>query len=67
MTVTAYSINVCNFIQSKLTKLDQVIKRDLRKNNMLGRQASNERLYIKEVYEDTRLRVGYHMFVPDHR
>ena len=48
ITVTAYSINVCNFIQSELTKLDQVIKRDLRKNNKLGQQASNERLYIKE-------------------
>ena len=77
--VTAYSINVCNFIQSKLTKLDQVIKRDLRKNNMLGRQANNEQFYIRrkdagrglkslrEVYEETRLRVGCYMLVLDNR
>ena len=41
--VAAYSMNVCKFTQSELTELDQVIKRDLRKNNMLGRQASDER------------------------
>ena len=41
--VAAYSMNVCKFTQSELTELDQVIKRDLRKNNMLGRQARDER------------------------
>ena len=68
--VAAYRMNFCIFTQSELTELDQVIKRDLRKNNMLGRQASDERLYMKrkdgrrglkslrEVYEETRLRVG---------
>ena len=40
-------MNVCKFTQSELTELDQVIKRDLRKKNMLGRQASNERLHMK--------------------
>ena len=62
-----------------LRELDQVIKRDLRKNNMLGRQASDERLYMKgkdggrglkslrEVYKKTRLRVGCYMFVSDNR
>ena len=41
--VAAYSMNVCKFTQSELTELDQVIKRDLRKNNMLGQEASDER------------------------
>ena len=62
-----------------LRELDQVIKRDLRKNNMLGQQANNEQFYIrrkdagrglkslKEVYEETRLRVGCYMLVPDNR
>ena len=34
--------------KSDLTELDQVIKRDLRKKNMLGRQARDERLYMEE-------------------
>ena len=46
---------------------------------MLGREASDERLYMKrkngerglkslrEVYEQTRLRVGYYMFVSNNR
>ena len=34
--VAAYSMNVCKFTQSELMDLDQVIKSDLRKNNMLG-------------------------------
>ena len=33
--VPAYPINFCKFTQSELTELDQVIKRNLRKNNML--------------------------------
>ena len=41
--VINYPMNVCKFTQSELTELDQVIKRELRKNNMLGRQASDER------------------------
>ena len=45
--VINYPMNVCKFTQSELTELDQVIKRELRKNNMLGRQASDERLYMK--------------------
>ena len=74
--VAAYPMNVCKF---EFTELDQVIKRDLRKNNMLGRQASDERLYmkrkdggrglksLKEVYEEARLRVGCYMFVSNNR
>ena len=41
-------MNVCELTQYELTELDQVIKRDSRKNNMLGQQASNERLYMEE-------------------
>ena len=40
--VAAYPVNVCKFTQPELMELDQVIKRNLRKNNMLGRQASHE-------------------------
>ena len=38
-------MNVGEFTQYELTELDQVIKRETRKNNML---ASNERLYMEE-------------------
>ena len=47
ISVAAYPMDVCKFTQSELTELDRAIKRDLRKNNMLGRQASDERLYMK--------------------
>ena len=36
IAVAVYSMNVCKFTQSELMDLDQVIKSDLRKNNMLG-------------------------------
>ena len=45
--VAAYPMNLCKFPQSELTKLDQAIKRDLRKNNMLRQHASDERFYMK--------------------
>ena len=45
--IAAYPMNICKFTQSELTELDQVIKRDLRKNDMLGQQASDERLHMK--------------------
>ena len=35
-------MNVCEFTKSELTELDQVIKSDLRKNNMLGQKESDE-------------------------
>ena len=72
-------MNVCKFTQSELTELDQIIKRDLRKNNMLGRQANDKQLYMKikdggrglkslrEAYEETRLHVECYMFVSDNR
>ena len=47
--VAAYPMYVCKFTQSELMELDQVIKRDLRKNNLLGRQASDERYMLVSV------------------
>ena len=49
--VAAYPMNVCEFTQSELTELDQVIKRYLSKNSMLGRQAMNDCTW-KEKMED---------------
>ena len=69
----SYHFDNNNNNKTGLTELDQIIKRELRKNNMLGRQSSDERLYMKrraggrglkslrEVYEETRLRVAYYM------
>ena len=45
--VAAYPMNACKMTKSELNKLDQIVKRELRKNNMLGKQASDERLYLK--------------------
>ena len=45
--VAAYPMNICKFTKTELTKLDQIIKRELRQNNMLGRQSTDERLYMK--------------------
>ena len=71
--VAAYAMNVCKFSNSELNELDQVIKRELKQKNMLGRQASDERLYLKrakgerglkslrDTYKETRLRVACYM------
>ena len=68
--VIAYSTNVCKFSQRELKELDQIVKRELRSKQMLAKQASDERLYlkredgerglksIKDVYKETRLRVA---------
>ena len=42
--VAAYSMNICKFTDGELKELDQVIKRDPRLKNMLGKQSSDERL-----------------------
>ena len=42
--VAAYSMNICKFTDGELKELDQVIKRELRSKNMLGKQSSDERL-----------------------
>ena len=68
--VAAYVMNICKFNVSELKELNQIIKRKLRGRSMLGRQASDERLYLKrekggrglksmmDVYKETRLRVA---------
>ena len=71
--VATYAMNVCKFNMGELKELDQVIKRELRQKNMLGRQTSDERLYLKrekggrglkslrDTYKQTRLRVACYM------
>ena len=71
--VAAYVMNICKFNVSELKQLDQIIKRKLRGRSMLGRQASDERLYLKrekggrglksmmDVYKETRLRAACYM------
>ena len=68
--VAAYPLNVCKFVKAELNELDLVVKRKLRKCNMLGRQSSYERIYLKgdagglglkslrDVFVETRLRVA---------
>ena len=45
--VAAYPMNVCKITKDELNELDQIVKRELRKSNMLGKQASDEQLYLK--------------------
>ena len=71
--VAAYPMNVCKFRNGELKELDQVIKREMRSSNILGKQRSDERLYLKredgdrgikamrDVYQETRLRVACYM------
>ena len=67
--VGAYPMNMCQFNKGELMELDQVAKRELLSRNMLGRQGSDERLYLKredsgrglksmrDLYKEARLRV----------
>ena len=71
----AYAMNVCKFSKGELNELDQIVKRELRSKQMFGKQASDERLYLKredggrglksmrdlDVYKETRLRVACYM------
>ena len=71
--VATYAMNVCKFMVAELKELDQIIKKELRVKNMLRRQASDERLYLKrerggrglkslrDAYRETRLRVACYM------
>ena len=45
--VASYPMNVCKFTKAELNELYLVIKGELRARNMLGRQSSDERLYLK--------------------
>ena len=67
--VAAYPMSVCKCNGGELKELHQMIKHELRSKNMLGKQSSNERLYLrrddggrgtkslKDIYDKTRLRV----------
>ena len=44
--IAAYPMNVCKFNGGELKELDKVIKHELRSNNMLEKQSSDERLYL---------------------
>ena len=71
--MAAYLMNVCKFSNGELKELDQVIKQEMRSSNILGKQGSDERLYLKrgdggrgiksmrDVYQETRLRVACYM------
>ena len=66
-------MNVCKFTKAEVNELDLIVKRELRKCNMLGRQSSDERLYLKrnvggrgmkslrDVFVETRLCVACYM------
>ena len=66
-------MNVCTFTKQKLDELDKAIKQILRENKMHGKQASDERLYMrrenggrglksmKDLYEETKVRVACYM------
>ena len=43
----AYPMNVCKFNGGELKELYQVIKRELRSKNMLGKQPSDKRFYLR--------------------
>lgn len=45
--VVAYPTNVCKLTGRELKELDQIIKRELRSKTMLGKQSSDERLYLR--------------------
>ena len=71
--VAVYAMNICRFNVGEPKKLDQRIKRELQEKNMLGKQASDERLYLKrekgrkglkslrDTYKETRLHVACYM------
>ena len=60
MKVIPVAMNICRFNVGELKELDQTIKRELRGKNMLGKQASDERLYLKrERWKSTEVTEGY--------
>ena len=68
--VAASAMNICRYNIGELKELDQMIKRELQGKNMLGKQARDERLYLKrgkggrrlkllrDTYKETRLGVS---------
>ena len=75
ISVASYSMNACKFIKGELNEFEQIVKRELRSNQMLEHQANDERLYLKredggrefnlksmrDVHKETRLRVACYM------
>ena len=71
--VAACLMNVYKFSNGELKELDQVIKPEMRSSNILRKQGSDERLYLKredggrgiksvrDVYQEKRLRVACYM------
>ena len=70
-------MNVCRFNKNDLVEMDIVIKRELRRKLMHGKQPSDERLYpsrrasgkgvksLRDVYKQTKVRVIRYMVVSD--
>ena len=68
--VAAYLMNVWKFTGGELKELDQVMKRELRSKYMLGKQSSDDRLYLmredggrgikslRGIYRDSRWDTG---------
>ena len=66
-------MNICRFTKAELSELDQIIKREQRDKSILGRQSSDEKLYLKrenggrglksmrDVYRETKLRIACYM------
>ena len=54
--VAKYVMNVCVFNQKKIDDLDKLIKKALRDKEMHGRQASDERLYLKVENRERELK-----------
>ena len=66
-------MNVCDFNQKQLEEFDMLIKKTPREKGMHERQASDERPYMKncdgvrglksmkDVYEDTKVRIACYM------
>ena len=72
-------MNVWKLSKRELKELEQIVKKELRSKQMLGKQASNEIIYLKredrerglksmrDVHEETRLRVACYMSKSENR
>ena len=77
--VAAYPMSVGKFTGGELKELEQVIKRELRLKNMLGKKSSDERLclrgedsgrgikLLKDIYRGTRLRAACYMVFSENK
>ena len=54
--VAGYVMNICTFPKHKLDELDKGIKKILKDNKMHGRQASEERLYMRRENDGSGLK-----------